>query len=74
MTAICPGVSHPEVQVGGAERGDEGVHLLPQHGGGTADAAAGGADLPGAVFMSSDSESVVAWRSPAGPARSISSA
>ena len=34
-------------EVGGAERGDEGVHLLAQHGGGTAYPAASGPDLTG---------------------------
>ncbi|MPM79888.1 hypothetical protein SDC9_126930 [bioreactor metagenome] len=33
-------------QVGGTECGDEGVHLLPQHGGSTAYPASGGPDLP----------------------------
>ena len=42
-----PWVSHPDGEVGGAQRGDEGVHLLAQHGGGTADPAASGPDLTG---------------------------
>ena len=48
ITAIHPGVSHPDRERS-AKHSGEGVHFLTEDGGG-ADAAVGGVDLPRRCF------------------------
>ena len=75
ITAICPGLSHPEGDRSAERRAATRVFISCR-----STAAAPRSPPPAvlicraAFFMSNASDSVVACRSPAGPARSINSA